>query len=309
MLASIFRKSTPINYTLIVIIVLLMFFLYQIQDLTWTLSYIEIGKKIGILALIYSTLFFINFIVKKNILTKDSVYTVYFFILLLLFFPSVLNNWKLLLANFFIILSMRRLISLQTLKAPKEKIFDATLWILVASLLHFWCILFLLLVYISIIFNVSRDYKNWLIPIAALLAFGNLFLLYALAFDEKLLSNITHNFTYNFEIDYFKNKYQNIAFSSYVVAVIVFVISAIFSLSSRPLNLQGSYKKIIFAFIIAIAIFILSPQKSNEILLFTFFPLAVMMTNFVEYSQNKINQEMVLYVTTFVALFNYFMQL
>ena len=309
MLASVFRKSTPINYTLIVIIVLLMFFLYQIQDLTWTLSYIEIGKKIGILALIFGTLFFINFIVKKNILTRDSVYTVYFFILLLLFFPSAINNWKLLFANFFIILSMRRLISLQTLKAPKEKIFDATLWILVASLLHFWCILFLFLVYISIIFNVSRDYRNWLIPIVALLAFGNLFLLYALAFDEKLLSNITHNFTYNFEVDYFQNKYQNIAFSSYVVAVLFFVISAIFSLSSRPLNLQGSYKKIIFAFIIAIVIFILSPQKGNEILLFTFFPLAVMMTNFVEYSQNKINQEMVLYVTTFVALFNYFMQL
>lgn len=100
--------------------------------------------------------------------------------------------------------------------------------------------------------------------IAALLAFGNLFLLYALAFDEKLLSNITHNFTYNFEIDYFKNKYQNIAFSSYVVAVIVFVISAIFSVSSRPLNLQGSYKKIIFAFIVAIAIFIIIIKKQRN---------------------------------------------
>lgn len=309
MLASFFKKSTPINYSFIVLIVLLVFFFYAFQDLSWTESYVGILKKILVLALVFGSLFFVNFIVKKNALTKDSVYTVYFFILLLLFFPSLLQNWKLLLANFFILLSMRRLISLQTLKAPKEKIFDATIWVLAASLLHFWCILFLLLVYISIIFNASRDYRNWLVPIVALLAFGNLFALYTLAYSDALFYSTIKNATVYLELDYFRNKYQNIAFSAFAVVVFVFVSSAVFSLTSRPLNLQGSYKKIIFAFITGIVLFLISPQKSNEILVFTFFPLAVMMTNFVEYSQNKINKEMVLYVTTIVALFNFFMQL
>lgn len=309
MLTSFFKKSTPINYSFIVLMVLSVYAVYFATDLKWLSNYTEIGIRSITLCIVFASLFLVNFIVKKNALTKDSVYAVYFFILLLLFFPSVLQNWKLLVSNFFVLLSMRRLISLQTLKAPKEKIFDATIWILAASLLHFWCILFLLLVYLSIILNASRDYRNWLVPIVALLAFGNIFTLYTLAFSDNLYKNLEKNFKTSFELDYFTNNYQNIAFSAFVVVVIVFVLSSIFTLTSRPLNLQGSYKKILFAFIVGIFIFIVSPQKSNDLLLFTYFPLAVMMTNFVEYSQNKINQEMVLYLSTVVAFFNFFMQL
>ena len=167
MITSIFKKSTPINYSLMGIMMVLFFFLYQFHATAISNSSIEIAKKAGILVILFASLFISNFIVKKNGLTKDSSYTILFYFIFLLFFPSVLNNINLLLANFFILLSMRRLVSLQTLKAPKEKIFDAALWIFVASLFHFWCILFLLLVYISIIFHVSRDYRNWLIPFVA----------------------------------------------------------------------------------------------------------------------------------------------
>jgi hypothetical protein len=55
---------------------------------------------------------------------------------LLILFPSVFNNSNLLVANFFLLLAIRRMISLQTLKAPKEKIFDASIWIFIASLFH-----------------------------------------------------------------------------------------------------------------------------------------------------------------------------
>jgi hypothetical protein len=309
MITSVFKKSTPINYSLMGIVMVLFFFLYQFHNAKESNSLVEIAQKAGLLVLLFASLFLSNFIVKKNGLTKNSSYTILFFFLFLLFFPNILNNMKLLLANFFILLSMRRLVSLQTLKAPKEKIFDAALWIFVASLFQFWCILFILLVYISIIFHVSRDYRNWLIPFVAFFATAVIFVLYNLVIDKTAINTYLQSEGMNFQLDYFSNKYQNIAFSIYTVFVLFFIFPFIFTLTNKPLNLQASYKKVIFTVLIGTVIFVISVNKSNELLVFTFLPMAIMATSTIEYLQNKIQQEIILAVSIICGLFCFFSQL
>lgn len=309
MITSVFKKSTPINYSFIGIMMILFFFVYQFQDTEWTNSLWEIGKKAGLLLILFASVFLSNFIVKKNGLTKDSAFTILFYFLFLLFFPKVLDNYNLILANFFVLLSMRRLVSLQTLKAPKEKIFDAALWIFVASLFHFWAILFIFLVYISVIFHVSRDYRNWLIPFVSLFLASIVFVLYALLFDKSAINTYLSSDGIDYGIDYFTNDYQNIAFSIYVVFLLFFILPSVFSLTNKPLNLQASYKKVLFAVLISIVIFVISTNKSNEVLVFTFLPMSIMATNMIEYLQNKIQQEIILFVSIAAALFCFFTQL
>ena len=309
MITSVFKKSTPINYSLVGILVIIFFFVFQFHHSLEFHSSFEIGKKIGVLVLLLVSFFLSNFIVKKNSLTKNSSYTILFFLLFLLLFPNILNSSKLLLANFFILLSIRRLISLQSLKSPKEKIFDASLWIFVASLFHFWCILFLALVYITIIFHVSRDYRNWLIPFIAFFIFAVIFLFYSLVIDQSILNNYLQSGVINLQIDYFTNKYQNSAFSIYAVFVVFFIFSAIFSVPNKPLNLQASYKKVIFATLFGIVIFVISANKTNELLVFTFLPMAIMATNMIEYLQNKMQQEIILLISIACSVFCFFSQL
>ena len=309
MITSLFRKSTPLNYSLVVLLMLFFFFLYQFHDLNWTNSWITITNKMFLLAIIFGSLFIVNFIVKKNGLTKNSSYTILFFMLMLLFFPTVLDKPSLLLSNFFLLLAMRRLISLQTLKAPKEKIFDASLWIFIASLFHFWCILFILLVYISIFFHVSRDYRNWLLPFVAFFATAIIFILSAMVYDQTWIFGLLTQMQMNFQIDYFTNNYQNMALSFYVVMALYFVLSMIISLTSKPQILQASYKKVVFTFFIGIVVFLISPDKGNAVLVFTFMPLSVMATSNIEYSQNKIQQEIVVGLFIIVAIFAFFSQL
>jgi len=285
------------------------FFTYQLQDTKWTSSLFEIAKKSALLLILFASLFISNFIVKKNALTKDSAYTILFFFIFLMFFPNVLDNYKLIVSNFFILLAMRRLVSLQTLKAPKEKIFDASLWIFVASLFHFWAILFILLVYISIIFHVSRDYRNWLIPFVALFSSSIIFVFYALLFDKGAIDVYLQSEVINLQVDYFTNNYQNIAFSIYAVFAVFFVLPYLFTLTNKPLNLQASYKKVLLAFFIGMAIFFISANKSNEVLVYTFLPMAIMATNTVEYLQNKIQQEIILLVSIICGVFCFFSQL
>jgi len=309
MITSVFKKSTPLNLILVVILMLVFFLLYQIQDLTWTDSIVGIFQKSGLFILLLSSVFITNFVAKRNGLSKDSSYTIFFYFLFLLFFPSVLNNVNLVASNFFVLLALRRLISLQSLKASKEKIFDASLWIFVASLFHFWSILYIILVFISIIFHVSRDYRNWVLPFIALFSVATIASLFSVIFDTSIIEFVKTHATINFKLDYFTNNYQNGAFSIYITIALFFVISMLGSLSNRPLLLHSSYKKIISSFFIGIVIFAVSANKSNDLLMFTFAPLAMMATSHIEVKQVQLKQEMVLGVLILCSLFAFFSQL
>ena len=309
MITSVFKKSTPINLILVVFLMLVFFLMYQFQDLAWTNSWFLILKKSALFIILLASIFISNFIVKKNGLSKDSSYTIFFYFLFLLFFPSVLDNTNLIFSNFFVLLAFRRLISLQSLKASKEKIFDASLWIFIAALFHFWSILYIVLVFISILFHVSRDYRNWVLPFIAFFVVGILSMLFSIIFNKDIIGFVITNAKTNFSIDYFTNNYQNWAFAIYATIALFFLISMLVTLSNRPQVLHISFKKIIGSFFIGIVIFAISANKSNDLLLFTFAPMAMMTTSHIEIKQLKLKQEMVLFVLIACTLFAFFSQL
>lgn len=309
MITSVFKKSTPLNYSLVVILILVFFFLFQIQEPSWMASYFLAFQKLSLLCFILASFFLINFIVKKNGLSKDNGYSIFFYLLFILFFPTIFNNSNVIYANFFLLLALRRLISLQSLKASKEKIFDASFWILIASLFQFWCILFLILVFISIVFHVSRDYRNWVLPFIALLAVAIIFLLISLVFHFNAIEFFEKRAVIDLRMDYFKNNYENGALSIYVAVALFFVVSVVTTLSNRPQIVHTSYKKVVACFFIAAFVFILSPNKSNDLLLFSITPLTIMASSHVEYMQQKLNNEIVFYVLICCSLFTFFSQL
>ncbi|MDW8849539.1 DUF6427 family protein [Flavobacterium sp. MMLR14_040] len=309
MITSVFRKSTPLNYSLVVILILVFFFLFQFQEPSWMSSSFLAFQKMSLLCFIFASFFLINFIVKKNGLSKDNGYAIFFYLLFILFFPTIFNNANVVYANFFVLLALRRLISLQSLKASKEKIFDASFWILIASLFQFWSILFLILVFISIIFHVSRDYRNWVLPFIALMAVAVIFLLISLIFHINAIEFFQKRAVVDFNINYFKNNYENGALSIYVAVALFFVVSMLMTFSNRPQIVHSSYKKIVACFFIAAFVFIISPDKSNDLLLFSIAPLTMMAASYVEYVQQKLNSEIVFYTLIACSLFAFFTQL
>ncbi|WP_427875710.1 DUF6427 family protein [Flavobacterium sp. MMS24-S5] len=309
MITSVFKKSTPLNYSLVVILILVFFFMFQIKDPSWVTSYFLAFQKVSLLCFILASFFMINFIVKKNGLSKDNGYAILFYLLFILFFPTIFNDSNVVYANFFILLALRRLVSLQSLKASKEKIFDAAFWIFVASLFQFWSILFIILVYISIIFHVSRDYRNWVLPFIALLAVIILFYMTSLILNIDALAFIQERAVVDFRIDYFKNNYENAALSIYTAVALFFVTSMLMTLSNRPQIVHSSYKKVVACFFIAVFVYIISPNKSNDLLLFSIAPLTIMAASHVEYVQQKLNNEIVYYTLIVCSLFTFFSQL
>jgi hypothetical protein len=309
MITSFFKKSTPLNYSLLIISMLFFFFFYQFKLENGINSLLLFFNKTGYLLLIATSFFIINFVVKKNNLTKDSNYAAFFYLIFLLFSPSIFNNPKLLVANFFLLLALRRLISLQTLKFPKEKIFDATFWILMASIFQFWAVLFILVVYASIVFHVSRDYRNWLIPFVSFFVFMVVFTLFSLFFESNLIENYIHSAGFDLKMNFFKNSFQNVALSMYSVIVVFFWVPMLFATANRPLNIQASFKKLLLSLLISVLVFLFSPNKSIDLLMFSFFPLAALAASFIEYNNSKIQKEIVLFGCLIMGLTAYFLQL
>lgn len=309
MITSIFSKSRPINYILTTLLLVICFTIYQFSTSYNTISGFEIAKKVVFLVLLIGSLFVSNFITKKNGLSKDNSYTFLLFCIFFILFPTTLSNGYLIVSNGLILLALRRLISMQSLITPKEKIFDASLWIFIASLFHFWTILFMLLVFISIIFHVSRDYRNWIIPFISLATVVVITVLLALIFDPNFISRYIANIRVDFDIWYIKTVFQSSSLGVYIIIALVAFFTMIFILSNKSLNMQASYKKIIFAFIIGLVVFFISPNKDNGYFIFTFVPVAIMLTNYLETIEKYWIKESILGIILFSSLLNYALRL
>ena len=309
MITTIFSKSRPFNYVLVTVLLILLFFLYQLRFTDWMNSIESVGKKAILLGLLIGSLFISNFITKKNSLSKDNTYPFLFFFIFLILFPTTLGNSNLIISNFFILLALRRLISLQSLVAPKEKIFDASMWVFLAALFHFWSILFILLVFLSIALHVARDYRNWVLPYIAFFTVATLYVVFGLLYDPKIFSHLMDDAAFSFDFDYFTNKYQNIALSMYAAITALFLFSQIVALPSKPLIHHNSYKKIIMAFFIGFFIYLVSPGKNNSILIYTFMPLAVMATSYFEGIKIKWTQEVTAIIVVGLSFLSFFLQL
>jgi hypothetical protein len=83
MITSVF-KNLPLNFSCCIFNFIL-FFMYQIQDLSWTDSASMIFEKVGLLSVLLASFFVENFVSRRTDLVK-TVVTVLFYLLFLLFF-------------------------------------------------------------------------------------------------------------------------------------------------------------------------------------------------------------------------------
>ena len=309
MIASVFGKTRPFNYLTIGILLLVFFITKTLITTETNASWLYFAQEIGLFVVVFISAFLINFIALKNELTKANNYALLLYFIFLLFFSSYFQNKSIIIANFFLLLALRRLISLKSLLATKEKIFDATFWILLAALFHFWSILYIVLVFIAIILHVSRDYRNWVVPFIALLAVTILFFLTNSFFDNSILNSLTSKTYVSFNFYYFDNLYQRMALALFSSISLFFFVSQIFDIPNKALNMQSSHKTILFSFLLGVGIYVLSANKNNGSLAFCFAPLAIIGANILEKIDNNWLKEIIVYALVICALFFYVMQL
>ncbi|MDT0685496.1 DUF6427 family protein [Autumnicola psychrophila] len=293
MLTSFFGKSTPVNVIAVGIFMTAFFVFANFDALFVNFELLSFLEKLAVLVVFLLSVMVLNFIAKKNELTKRSAYKILLFAVFATSFSALLKNDQAIIANLFVLLSFRRIISLKSRKVVQQKIFDATFWICIASLYYFWSILFLLVVFAGILFYASY-LKNFLIPIIAFFAVALITEAAHLLIYDSLYSFADWFQPMNFQFE----NYQDLSLLvplSIILALLIwtmfFYLSVIqkASITRRPvLNL------VMLSLATAICVAVLSHNKNGSEFIFFFVPLSIIASNYFGNKKDRIFKEILL---------------
>lgn len=303
MISSIFGKTKPINY--IIVLAFLFVFYWFVHFFMFQKSYApgQLLVHTAIVATLLFSLFVLDFIVKRNKITGANTYALLFYTLLIIAFPEVLTDSNAVFCGFFFLLGIRRLLSIKSLKDIRYKIFDATLWIIVASLFYDWAVLFLILVFVAIYFYEPKNIRNWLVPLVGIFTvFMITFCILILADNQDFLKN---HYTFSIDVNthYFLDPGNGTKLIVYILTVTFASLIGFVRLGKSGMGKIIAMRLIALSFTIGLLLTVLESSHDAFPVMVTFFPTAIFITNYVE-SIKRPNIKEILLITSVLLTFS-----
>ena len=282
MISSLFGKTKPFNYIILFGFLTVLYVLVHFLDASLSLNFIDIAGKVGVLSLLCFSVFLVNFIVSRNKLTGPHSFVILCFTAFILLFPDVLLDNNSILCTFFLLLAHRRLLSLKSLQQNRIKIFDATLWVVVASFFYDWALLYLLLVFLAIYFYEPKNLKNWLIP------FSGIVTAFILLYTVLLLFNATSYFEnhFQFKTSNLESVVESLLYNAaFVILLLITVIAMILVyINHRNPGAAGivTLRLMTISFLLGICLTFLKFNDDVNPVLVCLFPAAIFVANYIE---------------------------
>lgn len=300
MITSIFSKSKPINFIIVFFIALIAFLTARIGLINEAITISFVFKQLVLFVICYISILLLNFIVSKNNLTKKNNYEILLFSLFVLAIYQTTSDTNILFSNFFVLLGLRRIISLRSQISVKKKLFDAAFWIAIAALFYFWAILFFVLILVSLLLYSENKVNHWIIPFIGVTTVFLITISISIVFND----NFFEIFKSLPEVGYNFNSYNTLQYLVAITMLLSFSIwSSLFyikSIKQKKKAFRASFNTILFAGIIALVVIILAPKKDGSEFLFAFAPLSIIITNYIEIIEEKWFKEVFLSVLILV---------
>ena len=293
MLANFFGKSNPANFIVIFLLFLCYATMAFFSDFSVNKSIEGIFMGIGLHLLTFSL---VNFILAKNKLTLYNSYGFFFFILLFGIFPFVIFDLQMLLLNVILLLMLRRVYSLRTPKYTFKKIFDSGLCLGTLFILNPFTLVFGLLVYSAILLFKKLNPRTFFIPMVGFSAPLVCYVTYCFWYEK--ISDFTQLFTWYTDYDF--NFYTS---NSYITVPLIFIgtltILSIFFKTPKVILISVL---VIVNFIVAIGFILITKERNGSELMFTFFPIAVILTNGIEGLSKRFFQDVILILFVLISI-------
>ena len=308
MISSLFGKSRPVNYILVLSLLFLFFLLLHLGSVSN--SFETLGVLQGLLGLgcLLFSVFIVNFIVQRNQLTATHSYAMLLYALLVIFFPETLADPGLIFASFFLLLAHRRLISLRSLRNPRGKIFDGALWILVGSLFFSPLVFLLLLVWLYIYFYVPKQLNYWLIPFAAagVVALMGWSAFYLAGDPGYLLRHFETSFQKFYLSGFSKGQWIKMAVFAFLV-----VLCTVLSFVRQGKSGQGKLTQLrllLMGWVLVVLVIAFAGDNTGSAILLAFFPSAVFMARYLDSIRREYIRDILLTGFAVLSLLGFFLQ-
>lgn len=302
MISSIFGKTKPVNFIILLVFLFLFYWAVQFYLFGLALTDIDILSTVVVLITLLFTVFLVDFVIKRNKLTGTNAYAILYFTLLFVVFPDTLGDSNAIYASFFLVLAMRRLLSIKSLKDSKLKIFDAALWIGVSSIFYDWALLYLLLVFAAIVIYEPKNIRNWLVVFSAGFCFFMIFYGVLVLRDEA--SFLTTHYVFDIDTRSIQlTKWSgSITLSIYAILNMALALWTFIRLSKGGGGKVAVMRLIAFAFVIGLVVNLLVTSENTNAVMLTFFPSVVFITNYLESIKKPKFLELILVLSIVVPI-------
>lgn len=306
MLTSFFSKSAPLNFVLLsgyILVISLLHFVFNQKAVYDTSSIIDFVG--AILILIFSILL-LDFIIRKNGLTKLNTYAIFIFACAVGLLSGFLFAPKIILVNVFILLALRRMFSLQNPKNNERKILDASIWILCASAFYFWNILLLAPLFLAISLKSVRSIRYYLIPIVGAVGV----FLVATAYHFLMGNSFSWFATWITPISFDFLVYSDVQLMIFISLISVMIV---WTLVPKIKMISKGAKKERPNYILEIAVLatmfiviVISSEKSGAELLLIIAPVAIIIAGYLERASEIWFKEILLWVFVLTPIITVF---
>ena len=303
MITSFFRTSKPIHYIIFIIVLILVFLYQRIFVGDFGVKFLNSLEEMGYLLIVLTSFFLLIFIVTKNNLTHNNSYAELYFCLFVGLIPSSLEINSILISNLFILLSLRRIVSLKTKTNIKKKLLDASMWICLAAVFEPWAILFLALIFMAMVLYSVSQIQNMVIPFCGILIVGILMTCLRLLTDNVFPNFFKYISEINFDRPSFSDQYLLEAPIQFIIFILFgIVVFLAKGLKKNRLN-RPSFIVLILAIFIGVSIVFLSPSNETGYYLFTFIPTAILLANFSETTKFRWFSELMIGLLLLAVIF------
>ena len=309
MISSIFGKTKPINFIILMVFLFLFYGSVQFYFFDQDISNLNLGSTLLIIITLLFSLFIVDFIIKRNKLTGTNAFGILYFTLLFVVFPETLKDGDAIFSNFFLLLAIRRLLSIKSLKDIKFKIFDAGLWICVSSIFNEWSILYILLVFAAIYIYEPKNIRNWLVMLSVGFCFMSLLYAILTLTDNTEFLKSHYDFTIRFEILDPSNWWSSLKLSVYVIINVVLAFWTFLRLNKGGVGKVVVMRLIALYFVIGLLVNLLASSTVTNAVVFTFFPSVIFIVNYLESLKKPKVLELLLIASIVVPLVVYFAKL
>ncbi|TXK72545.1 DUF6427 family protein [Mesonia sp. HuA40] len=300
MLTSFFKNSKPINFLVLLVLLLVQYLAVQKIEVegsqTW-LNYLL--PVVGFLGLVVAFLY-LNAVVKTKAFAQKNTYAVLIFVLGIICFYPIFNDHQALLAYGFWMIALRILFGMQDVQHFGKKLFDLSFFLVIAATFNPQLYIYLLFAYLSILFFSPNQITHYFIPILACLAVWLIVMAISLlGYDDTRLllwPEWTINFDWNNDLNFI-----------FPLGLMGFLLLLGFFGLLAAIQKSQSSQKIYYRLVLLLLMFggfmaVFQEQFLIQNFIYLFLPLVLMASIWVTQTKTKWKSESVLLFLTILGL-------
>jgi hypothetical protein len=304
-----FNNSKP--FTVIVILVIIVatsiassiFFFRNSIDITFTIPLTDwtISSAFSIVlstAIILLIAFIYQKFLRRFKVISGNSFALFFFAITLgidqLFFT--LN--EVLIAYLFIVFAIENLLGLSHESKPSLKLFNAGFLIGIAALIYPYMVIYMILVYTSIVIFGNDGWKNWIMPIFGFIVTYYLLFTYLYVFDNvEFLVNRLNTLSFNWEnIALLKNKQSALAWMIIFGMTLWSTKDYSMNSSRQKIEAKKAYTLNYLSLLVGVFVIVYGNIKTGAELIIILFPIAAIWAKYLQHVKKKWAKDIYFYL-------------